>query len=214
MKKNVMGGLLFTLFLGLFTFLPQPAQAGLVVNETNVDVCFEYFWTCWFKIPRNGRACIRGFADFPVFTTSEGLYCLIPFFTSGTTVRVFYIDGKPTCCRDCISNKPCDSDQVVFAPSGDTLDLNGDGTITQAEFVGLIGNLFNRADQDGNQVLSREELNLGKDGSLPMDGDRNGTVTLDESVGGLLKIFTELDTDRNGLLQGREYQALATYRPE
>lgn len=217
MKKKALSGLLLTVFAsiaGLVAgFVPQTAQAGLVVNETNVEVCFEYLWACELKIPSKKSVCIMGFADFPAFTSSEGLYCPTPFFTSGTTVRLYYIDGKPACCRDCISNKPCTAaDATVFEPAGASLDRNGDGTLTKAEFVGLISDLYNRADQDHDQLLSRNELNLAPDGSVSIDGDRDGTVTLNEAVNGLLRVFDELDTDKDGVLRGHEYQSLATHR--
>ncbi len=101
--------------------------------------------------------------------------------------------------------------------SFETLDLNGNGEISQDEMAQRRTIKFNEADSDGNGVLTREEMvNAGRkksedrvDGMLErFDANNDGGLSLDEMpeprrAG---KMFKRMDRDGNGSISEAEFE--------
>ncbi len=193
----------------LVTFLltPGAADAGLLKNDLDASVCMYYFGLCDSKviIPAHGSLCFKGFVDFPEFLSSpEGLVCPIPFMTSLTTVKFYYKNGFPVCCRDCISNACKTADTLTYTPQGIRLDADSDGVISKAEFVAAATQDFHRGDLNEDNLLSRAEMSYEEDTPIPMDTNKDGFVSRDEVVAGIINIFDDLDKDGNGVLDDAE----------
>ena len=153
-RLNLSSGLA-QLVLAIFLLTAGVAEAGLLRNETAESVCRFYLGTCPGDviIPPNGQFCLNAFQDFPVFESSEGLRCPMPFFTARTTGRFFYERGFPICCRDCITNTCGETEgEVRYIPQGIRLDQDGDGRITRAEFASAIKQDFDQADVNGDNL--------------------------------------------------------------
>ncbi len=77
------------------------------------------------------------------------------------------------------------------------MDTDGDGRISQGEYVAWMGYAFERMDADGDGVLSAAEL----------PGGRGQPVTLEAHRRRLAERFTRQDVNGDGYLDARELSA-------
>ncbi len=183
--------------------LPGAAWGGLVQNETNSTAYMMYLFGQITDIQAHGKKCVMGFVDFPYFVV-EDLNCPIPFFTSGTTVRLYYnSSGKADCCRDCIPN-PCSGAKAAVQAS-QAMDTDRDGIISRAEFLESVKEGFQHADRDRDAALSHEEMSYAEGTKMPMDENGDGGIQLGEAVKTLLRHFDDADADGNGVLTAGEF---------
>ncbi|MDQ6647079.1 MAG: EF-hand domain-containing protein [Pseudomonadota bacterium] len=76
-------------------------------------------------------------------------------------------------------------------------DSNGDGRVSEAEYLNYMSRSFRRMDADGNGVLTPDEL----------PGGRGRAVSLSSFQGNLRQQFHKLDRNRDGYLNARELTA-------
>jgi len=74
------------------------------------------------------------------------------------------------------------------------MDANGDGRISEAEYVAYMSRGFHRLDTNGDGILERREL----------PGGRGRPVTLKSWQGDLRRQFHRLDRNHDGFLDARE----------
>jgi Ca2+-binding EF-hand superfamily protein len=77
------------------------------------------------------------------------------------------------------------------------MDANGDGRVSEAEYVAYMSRGFRRMDANGDGVLEAAEL----------PGGRGRPVTLREWQQDLRRQFHRLDRNRDGVLDARELAA-------
>ena len=77
------------------------------------------------------------------------------------------------------------------------MDGDGDGRISQAEYVAWMGYAFERMDADGDGVLATAEL----------PGGKGKPITLEEHRRRLAERFVRQDADKDGYLDARELAA-------
>ena len=77
------------------------------------------------------------------------------------------------------------------------MDTDGDGRISQAEYVAWMGYAFERMDADGDGVLAIAEL----------PGGKGKPITLEEHRRRLAERFVRQDADKDGYLDARELAA-------
>jgi Ca2+-binding EF-hand superfamily protein len=77
------------------------------------------------------------------------------------------------------------------------MDANGDGRVSEAEYVAYMSQGFRRMDADGDGVLEAREL----------PGGRGRPVTLKSWQDDLRRQFHRLDRNRDGRLDARELAA-------
>ncbi|AKC88300.1 EF hand domain-containing protein [Pseudoxanthomonas suwonensis] len=77
------------------------------------------------------------------------------------------------------------------------MDTDGDGRVSEAEYVAWMGYAFERMDRDGDGVLSAAEL----------PGGKGKPITLEEHRRRLAERFRRQDADRDGYLDARELAA-------
>ncbi|MEO9090974.1 MAG: EF-hand domain-containing protein [Rhodanobacter sp.] len=76
-------------------------------------------------------------------------------------------------------------------------DSNGDGKVSEAEYVAYMSRGFYLMDRDGDGVISRDEL----------PGGRGQPITLKSFQRNLRSQFHKLDRNRDGFLDARELTA-------
>ncbi|MEO6799979.1 MAG: hypothetical protein ABI178_08580 [Rhodanobacter sp.] len=76
-------------------------------------------------------------------------------------------------------------------------DSNGDGRVSEAEYVAYMSRGFERMDRNGDGVISRDEL----------PGGRGQPITLKAFQRNLRSQFHKLDRNRDGYLDTRELTA-------
>ncbi len=76
-------------------------------------------------------------------------------------------------------------------------DSNGDGKVSEAEYVAYMSRGFVRMDRNGDGVISRDEL----------PGSRGQPITLKAFQRNLRSQFHKLDRNRDGFLDARELTA-------
>lgn len=83
------------------------------------------------------------------------------------------------------------------------LDKDGDGAVSQQEYLNYLGNAFNYLDTDGNGSLSRAEAGglLSDSQFSEMDTNRNGQISRQEFLAQGSKDFAGADKDKSGQLQ-------------
>jgi Ca2+-binding EF-hand superfamily protein len=92
------------------------------------------------------------------------------------------------------------------------IDKNGDGVLTKEEVRGRLLTNFDILDMDGNGSLSAAEFTMhkGKHGNRPtfaqMDKNSDGVLSKDEVGRRLLAKFDKVDSDNNGTLSEAELQ--------
>ena len=77
------------------------------------------------------------------------------------------------------------------------MDSDGDGRISQAEYVAWMSYAFERMDTDGDGVLSTAEL----------PGDKGKPIALEEHRRRLAERFVRQDANKDGYLDARELAA-------
>jgi len=77
------------------------------------------------------------------------------------------------------------------------MDADGDGRISQAEYVAWMSYAFERMDRDGDGVLAPAEL----------PGGKGKPVTLEQHRARLAERFARQDADKDGYLDARELAA-------
>lgn len=97
------------------------------------------------------------------------------------------------------------------------IDANGDGAVDLAELQALRPNAtieqFNRADKDGNGLLSREELRAAGRAlrEPPVDTNKDGSISFEELQAQRPNItreqFAAIDADNNGSLSREEMRS-------
>ncbi len=106
-------------------------------------------------------------------------------------------------------------------PSFETLDANGDGQITVAEFKALAQARFDRMDADGNGVISEEEMTARAAEKAAekaarrfarllewRDADGDGALSAVELADGRgEKLFARADSNGDGVISAEEYAA-------
>jgi Ca2+-binding EF-hand superfamily protein len=76
-------------------------------------------------------------------------------------------------------------------------DSNGDGRVSEAEYVAYMSQSFQRMDSNGDGVLETSEL----------PGGRGRSITLKEYQDNLRRQFHKLDRNRDGYLSAKELTA-------
>ncbi len=106
-------------------------------------------------------------------------------------------------------------------PSFETLDADGDGQITVAEFKALAQARFDAMDTDGNGVISEEEMTARAAEKAAekaarrfarllewRDADGDGALSAVELADGRgEKLFARADRNRDGVISAEEYAA-------
>ena len=100
----------------------------------------------------------------------------------------------------------------------ETLDADGDGSITQAEMVAFGAGRMAEADSDGDGFLSQAELvEMGRKRAEEhatrmierMDSDKDGKLSAEEMADGSRgqKMFERIDADKDGAITKAEFDA-------
>jgi Ca2+-binding EF-hand superfamily protein len=76
-------------------------------------------------------------------------------------------------------------------------DSNGDGRVSEAEYVAYMSRGFHRMDSNGDGILETDEL----------PGGRGRPITLTDFQNNLRRQFHKLDRNRDGYLDARELTA-------
>lgn len=89
------------------------------------------------------------------------------------------------------------ANQVGLGP----IDADGDGALSEAEFVAGAAHLLEERDQDGDGVLQKSELGgPGKKPGCKADTNQDGVVTAEEDAAAANAKFAALDADGDGVL--------------
>ncbi len=89
----------------------------------------------------------------------------------------------------------------------DKMDTNGDGKVTQSEFLFEKGGVSYLIDKNLDGVLSRDEVLISDEAFAEVDGNGDGSVSYVEFVRGGLGNFENLDSNRDGFVEIGELEA-------
>ncbi len=107
-------------------------------------------------------------------------------------------------------------------PAFDTLDLNGDGSVTQDELAQIGANRFAASDTDGSGTLSADELMAARDAALEAranrrltqmmaqrDANNDGVLSLDEMQDDRRanRFLDRMDANNDGAVTAAEFEA-------